>query len=156
MVNHIQCGGVVWRSFLHPCCLHTSHCAIWLCLVRVQLLSESYYRIHFNFCGVKLSRISSHAFVSSWENLDQSETSLRCKTIASQKCKNGGHSLGQLAIQVRASTEAIDYINTTKIQRKRRIKGKDTASAKIKTRKLLKSARKFNSAKANAYSYGIL
>jgi len=44
-----------------------------------------------------------------------------CKTIASQKRKNGGDSLGQREMQLRTSTEAIDYINTTRIQRKRRI-----------------------------------
>ena len=31
-------------------------------------------------------------------------------TIASQKCKNGSNSLGQLDMQLRTSTEAIDYV----------------------------------------------
>ena len=38
-----------------------------------------------------------------------------CKAIASQKCKNGGDLLGQLDMQLRTSTKAIDYINMTRI-----------------------------------------
>ena len=41
--------------------------------------------------------------------------------IASQKSKKCGDLLGQLDIQLRASTKAIDYINTARIQRKGRI-----------------------------------
>ena len=35
--------------------------------------------------------------------------------------QNGGGSLEQLDMQLKTSTEAIDYINMTKIQRKQRI-----------------------------------
>ena len=61
--------------------------------------------------------------VSSHENLDQSGNE-----SVSQKCKNGSDSLGQLEIQLSTAPEAIDYINTTKIQRKRQID-----KSKIKT-----------------------
>ncbi len=60
---------------------------------------------------------------SSRENLDHLGLArvCVCKTIASQKCKkkNDGDSLGQRDMQLRTSTEATDYINTTRIQRKR-------------------------------------
>ena len=60
--------------------------------------------------------------VSSHENVDQSgNESVVCKMIASQKCKNDSDSLGQLDMQLRTSTEAFDYINMTRIWRKRRI-----------------------------------
>ena len=44
-----------------------------------------------------------------------------CKMIVSQM-QNGGDSLGQLDMQLRTSTKAIDCINATRIQRKRQIK----------------------------------
>jgi len=41
-----------------------------------------------------------------------------CKMIASQECKSGSNFLGQFDMQLRTSTAAIDYINTTRIQKK--------------------------------------
>ena len=83
------------------------------------------YRIHFSFRRVKLlrfPRISSHPrWFHPVKNLDQSGNELRFEEDCITKCKNGGDSLGQLDMQLRTCTKAIDYINTTRIQRKERI-----------------------------------
>ena len=84
------------------------------------------YRIHFNFCGVKYLHFFADqqpsAKVSSHEKLDQSgNASVGIKQLHHKNAKNGGDSRGQLYMQLRTSTEAIDCINMTRIQRKRRI-----------------------------------
>ena len=101
-VNSIECGVTAVYVYSYIKCLK--------------------YHIHFNFRGVKLPRFYGSAAIHEsfiprkfrpvWQGV------CACKMIASQKCKNGNNSLGQLHMQLRTSPEAIDYINTTKIQRK--------------------------------------
>ena len=83
------------------------------------------YRTRFSLRRVKLLRftqISSHPrWFHSVKNLDQSGNELRFEEDCITKCNNGGDLLGQLDMQLITCTEVIDYINTTRIQRKERI-----------------------------------
>ena len=85
-----------------------------------RLLTFEWVRIHFNFRGVKLFAFFADeqpsAKVSSHKNLGQFVRPLHHKNA-----KDGGDSLGQLDMQLRASTKAIEYINLTRIQRKQLI-----------------------------------
>ena len=75
------------------------------------------YHIRFNFRCFRGSAAIRESFIPQkfrpvWQE------SVFVRRLHHKNAKNKGDSLGQLDMQLRTSTGAIDYINTTRIQRK--------------------------------------
>ena len=93
--------------------LRLSHSVCAVCEVRIRFTGLNFHSFH---GSTAIHKSLYH------ENLDQSaNTSVFARRLHHKIGGNGGNLLGQLDMQLRTSTEAIDYINMTSIQRKRQI-----------------------------------